>query len=297
MEGLTSVLGNSAGFFSGLFFVLNHYIYSKRRNIKFHINSNSWLYKSKLGWDDYFEPIPGDDNLKCKQIFGHNEHIELHSIKEYESVIKEIYKFNEKTQSLISEVKSRLGLNGIYDAIYIRRGDKLAAENVFRPASKYMEVLLEKNPECKTAFLQTDDYQCFLELEEYIKERNLNIHLLTTCSKNSRGSITSEKYRQDIANTLGRRGRNFEYLEKIAGDLTNTTTISAMDSGAIYEHTIDLLASVDITANSNICVTDYESNVGRFIKLAHVNPKCVFDVLSPGTDINYDVLECPAYHF
>jgi len=310
MEGLTSVLGNSAGFFSGFFFLLNHYIYSKRRNIKFHINSDEWLYRHKDGWDDYFEPILGDDNLECKQIFGHNNHIELHSIKEYETAIKEVYKFNEKTRSRISEVKSTLGLekkessneNGknsepVYDAIYIRRGDKLAAETVLRHASEYIKILLKKNPECKILFLQTDDYQCFLELEEYISEHNLNIKLLTTCSKNARGSITSEKYRMDIADALGSKSINYDYLVKIAGELTGATTISAMDSDAIYEHTIDLLASLDITTHSNVCVTDYESNVGRFIKLAHIAPENVINVLSPDEDIDYNIMECPAYHF
>ena len=334
MTKLISILGNSAGFYSGYFFLLNHYNYCKRHKIEFIMKSETWLYKSQRGWLDYFEPIeldtsetsldnrnrqhppgaqekydnfqtgitgrpevPPSRNDKIK-IFEQGHHIERQPIKEYQISIRETYKFNDRTKCRIEEIKSRLGLEpGKYDAIYIRRGDKLAAENVFRPATIYLFILLLKNPQCETVFLQTDDYICFLELQEYINSHNLKIRLLTTCLSSARGSITSEKYRNDLALTLHYKTQNHEYISKIATELTNSITISGMDHETIYEHTIDLLSSVDITTHSNICVTDYESNVGRFIKLAHICPERVFNILNHDSDIDYNVLECPAYHF
>ena len=305
MTKLISILGNSAGFYSGYFFLLNHYNYCKRHKIEFVMKSDSWLYKSQCGWIDYFEPIELDTseipldykNDKIK-IFEQGHHIEKQPIKEYQIAIRETYKFNDRTKCRIEEIKSRLGLEpGKYDAIYIRRGDKLADENVYRPAAIYLFILLLKNPLCETVFLQTDDYMCFLELQEYINSRNLKIRLLTTCLSSARGSITNEKYRNDLALSLHHKTQNHEYISKISTELTNTITISGMDYETIYEHTIDLLSSVDITTHSNICVTDYESNVGRFIKLAHICPERVFNILKHDSDIDYNVLECPAYHF
>jgi hypothetical protein len=301
MLKFVSVLGNTAGFYSNFFFVLNHYIHCKKRNLAFRINSENWIYKFKDGWTDYFEPFAVNVDYCAAALemrMGHTDHIELYPIREYEIAIREIYKFNETTKEKIAEVKSRLGLEeGKYDAIYIRRGDKLADENVFRPVSLYINLLLKKNPDCEVLFLQTDDYTSVLEAEEYISHNKKNILLITTCSKNARGSITTEKYKKDLALALHYKTRNYEYISKIATELTDTTTLSDMDPDTIYNHTIDLLSSVDITAHSNICVTDYESNVGRFIKLAHVHPANVFDVLAPDSDINYNVYECPAYHF
>ena len=54
---LVTQLDYSAGFYSQLFFLINHYIYCKKNNINFIINSNEWLFKYKDGWEDYFEPI------------------------------------------------------------------------------------------------------------------------------------------------------------------------------------------------------------------------------------------------
>ena len=37
------------------------------------------------------------------------------------------------------------------------------------------KTLLKINPHCKAIFLQTDDYNCFLEIREYLKNINSNI--------------------------------------------------------------------------------------------------------------------------
>lgn len=65
----------------------------------------------------------------------------------------------------------------------------------------------------------------------------------------------------------------------------------------IYNHTINIIIGIDIVLHSNICITDFQSNVSRFIKLAHLNDSNVFDVLNPKCEIDYNHCLCPAFDF
>jgi len=56
-----------------------------------------------------------------------------------------------------------------------------------------------------------------------------------------------------------------------------------------------MIIGIDFCLKSNICVCDYQSNVSRFIKLAHSNPVHVYDVLNQ--EIDYNKLICPAFGF
>jgi hypothetical protein len=56
-----------------------------------------------------------------------------------------------------------------------------------------------------------------------------------------------------------------------------------------------MLIGIDIVLNSKICVLDYESNVSRFIKLAHSNPNNVFDINKKVISLN--TILFPAYGF
>lgn len=51
-------LDRSSGFFSA-FFMVNHYIYSKKYNFNFNfkLDTSRWLFKSCDGWNDYFKSI------------------------------------------------------------------------------------------------------------------------------------------------------------------------------------------------------------------------------------------------
>ena len=79
---------------------------------------------------------------------------------------------------------------------------------------------------------------------------------------------------------------NTSYI-KSQGDYKNKT-IEDMSPDEKYEHMIEILTGVDILANSNICVTDYQSNVARFVKLFHKHSENVYDIRAPNTDIDYD---------
>ena len=289
------------GLYSQLFFIMNHYIYCKKHSINFKIDSTNWLYKSINGWTDYFAPIElffchSNDELclhdtQYEFIIRHNALLDTETIESYKQIIPEIYIYNENVIYNINTVKQKLNLLD-YDSIYIRRGDKLISESIFSPESKYIELLLLKNPNCHTIFLQTDDYRCYENIKKYIYYKKLNIKVVTTCNENNRGAITSHYFKKDLNYVLP---ENIEYMTHMYDTLQQTKTLEDMNSTEIYEHTIELLTGVDICIHSNICICDFDSNVSRFIKLAHKNTDNVFDINNTIVDFSKNL--CPAYSF
>jgi hypothetical protein len=209
-----------------------------------------------------------------------------------------VYKYNQYTKDEIQKIRDSFSLeNGKYDSIFIRRGDKLSSESIFIPEDKYLDLLLRKNPNCKTIFLQTDDYNCFLELEKQIKTRKLPIQLFTICDKESVGVIVNRNEKDNLNNAVQHNETNKQYLSTVIDKLNNTKPVAEMNSEEIRKHTMDMLIGVDIVCNSNICITDYQSNVSRFIKLFHRNPSNVYDISNPEKDIDYEKVICPTFGF
>jgi hypothetical protein len=265
-DSLNSILTRSVGFYSQLFFILNHYIYCKNNKINFRIISDDWTYKSEKGWEDYFEPIilSFSTVIDEKDYSWPNTAFD-YSIKEYEENIPELYKYNEKTKIEIEKIKNKFNLtNNNYDFIYIRRGDKISTgEAQYVNEEKYVDLLLNKNPNCKVIFLQTDDYSCYKKITDYINEKKLNITVYTNSDENNNGA--------------------------------NQSNIQSLNSTEIYNHTIEMLSAIDISRYSNICIVDYDSNVSRFIKLYHEHPENVYDINNK--EVDYEKKICPSYSF
>jgi hypothetical protein len=182
---ILTVLANASGFFSTFFFTLNHYIFCKKNKKNFKIHDNYWIFKYKNGWTDYFKDCTlyfAEDNDTQIHQCGHTTELGKYSLIEYKNIIGEIYNYNDHVRNLIQERKQKYNLiDNNYDSIFIRHGDKLIWESKLIPTTKYIELLLEKNPNCTTIYLQTDDYNCYLELQEYNKSHQLNIHIICFC--------------------------------------------------------------------------------------------------------------------
>jgi len=298
VDTVTSNLANSgfAGFYSTFFFTINHYIYCKKHNKNFKINSEGWVFKSHLGWEDYFinTELKNINNSSNTKDFGHQNVLEDYSIDEYRKAIPEIYKYNENTKKEIQNSMNKLNLsNNNYDSIFIRRGDKLGSESDFINEEKYIDLLLIKNPKCENIYLQTDDYNSYKNLQQIIKNRNLNIKLCTLCDENDYGTIMSNMQKNILLNSA----KNKAYLSTIIDKIEKTKPVEDMNKEEKYKHILNMIVGIDITLNSNICITDYQSNVSRFIKLAHKKSDNVYDVLTENSDIDYEKLICPAYGF
>ena len=298
-DTVVSKLEKNAGFFSMLFFLLNHYIYCKKTQTNFIVDTSKWLFTYKLGWIDYFEDIDlhYNDGKEIHSV-GHNSILEEYPILEYKNYIHDIYKYNEKTKNAIDSIKYKLNLSEKnYDSIFIRRGDKLGEESILITEEKYVDLLLKHNPSCKYIFLQTDDYTCYLNVKKYIKSKQLDIRVETLCDKDSVGVIVHNRQRDILNNASVHNEHNKEYLTKIKDKLNTTKAVEDMSPDEKYKHVMDMIIGIDILIHSNICITDYQSNVARFIKLKHSTPEKVYDVNSPDKDIDYTKIVCPAYSF
>jgi hypothetical protein len=226
----------------------------------------------------------------------HGQVIENYSLYQYKNIIPQIYIYNTYTQAIIDCTIEYLKLqNKNYDGIYIRRGDKLVSESVFIPTEKYIDLLLQKNPLCSDLFVQTDDYNSVIDIQNYIKERQLNISVYTLCKPETTGFCVDTKELELINKGLIIQ-QNKEYVSKIKNNILKSTVLMNMSPTEIYEHTIHIITGVDILLRSNICICDYQSNVSRFIKLAHSQIDNVFDVLEPNKTIDLNILSCPAWN-
>ena len=298
---IISILNKSAGFYSQFFFTMNHYIYCKKNNIDFKIDSNEWLFKFMNGWTDYFNDVHlffKNNNYKDDEVkyLKHCDVIKDYNIKEYKNIISDLYLYNEKTLKKINEMKTKLNLEkNNYDSIFIRRGDKLVGESMYINAVEYLKILLKKNSNVKKIFLQTDDYNCYLELIEYIVNNNLNIQLLTLCEEHLRGGFIILTYYKNRILSNDVDIENTNYLNSY-NQITNKS-VDMMNNVEIYEHTMNMIIGIDIVLNSNICITEYSSNVARFIKLAHNNSNNVFNICDLNNEIDYNKCICPAYGF
>jgi len=298
-KNVISVLPNSiSGFYSGFLNMLNHYIYCKKHKKNFKIDSENWLFKKQHGWTDYFKNIElkYNDDVDTQQVV-YITVLEEFPIKDYKHNIPELYIYNENTIHEIQKTKERLNLlNKKYDSIFIRRGDKLIAESVILQTDDYLKLLLKKNPNCKTIFLQTDDYNTYIDLQKYNEERQLQLEIITLCDKNMTGVIVYNNLKPSILNSnISKPKNNQDYLNTIKNNLENTKAVNEMNPDEIYNHTMTMIIGIDIVANSNICICDYQSNVSRFIKLFHKNSDNVFDVMNENTNIDYNKIISPIW--
>lgn len=302
---IISKLGSNGGFFSELFFMVNHYIHCKKHNRTFRLDTNDWLYKFQEGWTDYFNPIDfdGNDTHDETHTMGHIYLFEHFPLYEYITVLKDIFIFNKKTRQIIDEtirdyfLLSKQIKEDIqkYDAIYIRRGDKLFFETNYISGEKYLELLMQKNPNCQNVYLQTDDYNSFLEIQKYISEKSLNIHLFTRCDPNMRGIVNYRFLLETDVNYFRTSNESREYYKTIQSELKNSKAIESMTPQEKYEHTIDFLTGVEIVLGAEHCVMDKQSNVSRFIWIFNKTPEKVYDVKNPEENLNLNKTECPGF--
>lgn len=289
-------LERGAGFYSQFFFLVNHYLYSIKNGFKFKVDSNGWLFKYHKGWEDYFLNIDIDEGLDLNYSFGHHQQVGNFTINEYKDAIKNIYVYNSFIIDKINETKNHLSLKDGYDAIFIRHGDKLSGESNFIRTEKFIEILLLKKPNCHTIFVQTDDYNCYLDVKKCIENIGLNINVITLCNEYYKGGmIIFNCNKSGIEWAVNSHDINKEYISSVIDNLRNTTPIDQLNNQEIYQHTTDMIIGIDIVLNADIVVCEYSSNVSRFIKLAKKNSNNVFDVNNPDKDIDWNKTKCPAF--
>ena len=309
-----------AGFFSTFFFMVNQYLYAKINHQRFRLISDNWLFKSEKGWTDYFLPIDYDpiqpsllDSFEPIEIRKHATILANYPFQLYRTIIPKMYCLNaslqkqcENARKLFFEKITHKKINTQeYGSLFIRRGDKLIEESLLIPAENYLVYLLEIYPNVRTVFVQTDDYNVFLELLECQTRvpsiQHLNLY--TLCKPEIRGGmvITKEKYdymRDPNFETNIQKIRipeNQEYLLEYRENLKSFLPLEMQTPEQVGEHTTDMLIGIDFLLKSKICVTDYLSNVTRFIKFAHPNFDAVYDILRQSNSLDMNIIGCPGY--
>ena len=94
-DGVESILENKAGFYSQLFFLINHAIYAKTNMLAFKIKSDKWLFKYKDGWCDYFENYMLNSNTNAFFAGKTHNHILINvPLSNYKEMLQYIYRYN-----------------------------------------------------------------------------------------------------------------------------------------------------------------------------------------------------------
>jgi hypothetical protein len=297
---IVSSLDKRAGFYSMLFFTINHYIFCRNNRINFRINSDDWLFKSNKGWTDYFEDVQlryykSEDGIEENLV---TNTLGNYTIYQYKEAIREFYRYNDKTVAEIAKAKNKFNLvNGEYDSIFIRRGDKLGEESRVLAEDIYLRLLVEKSPDCKVIFVQTDDYNSYVKIKELVEYNALGIRVYTLCDPESSGVVVYGSQKDKLNNAAQNNGDNKDYLSTVIDKLNSSKSVEEMNGEEIYKHSIDMIIGIDILSNSNVCVTDYQSNVSRFIKLTHKSPENVYNIMDPTNDIDYFKTAFPGHGF
>jgi hypothetical protein len=294
---INSVFNKCGGFYSLLGFKLNHYIYAKKYGLDFSVSENDWSYTIVNGWTDYFEPVEikhsKNNNKLNYKIDECYKILEDFTLQEYKDAIPELYRYNQKTLNIINNKKKELGIdNKEYCGIYIRRGDKLVDETIYVPSKNFVDILFEKNPNCKTIFVQTDDYNSVRDIKDYINMDDIEI--LTLCPENMFGSISNNDYYNKMKNN-NVDTNNEDYMKQINENLSKP--ISDLNITERYLHTIELLTSIDILLHASTVICDFDSNISRFIKLAHDNIDNVYDVRDRYQNLDLSIKKCPSHSF
>ncbi len=122
------------------------------------------VFVKKLIGTDYFTY----DVFIWEDMKGFNSWEELlDSSKEYALCA---WRFNEQTQKEVDLLCNELAMPKDYVGLHVRRGDKLALENLDTPTSKLYMDAVQKISQVKNIFVFCDDYRDFEELQSNYKD-------------------------------------------------------------------------------------------------------------------------------
>jgi len=257
-------LNSKGGFYSVFFFLLEAYLYAKEKDYDFYITSSDWYYTHTKGWHDYFISLKAwDPKLKAdyEEVII-TSHMKIPKTKftlnNYIQAIKEIYK-------LIPELEAKADIivqkHPKLISLFVRRGDKITfGEAPHIETSELVRLTgLDNN---QILFVQTDDYRVIIELE---KKQNFT-KLIST-----------------VPNTkFGSHARLWHKLPK------NERKIQ----------TEEMLIGLQVCIKSEVCWTDFTSNVGRFLILSNFDNVKIYASDRPKPELDLDkVCENPAYGF
>ena len=270
----------------GLCFVLNHlvghYLYAKQNNLIFTLADDEWLFKHTLGFKDYFDSIEthtsdklykepiivmrtGDDRLSTTRF----------TVKEYQEAFSYVIRLNKYMEEKKQNIMKDLGLvEGNYDAIMIRRGDKIFFESYYIDTVDYVLKLVERKT--NTIFVQTDDYDAYLEVVEEAKKIDSNIKVITTCPPTQMGTVNHKGMQQRLDICIKNKDNNIVIQEKNLAYCQDKVTkmnksVCEYSPEEVRAHGEESIIGLEICSLSRHLCMDLQSNINRYLFLKHNN--------------------------
>jgi hypothetical protein len=175
------------GFFCQIWKLISKYLVAKQFNLSFNIDDSDWMFKHTNGWRDYFTTL---NTINSTTILEQPIYIDIEerytdsfTLNEYRDALKEVFQFNTIIKERFCKTLEKYNLTEKnYDAIMIRRGDKMYGESKYISTEQYVNKLLEKN--IKKIFVQTDDYNAYKEVCNLVNGR---AEVFTTCPEDKLG--------------------------------------------------------------------------------------------------------------
>jgi hypothetical protein len=271
-------------------FLAENIYYANLKQMKFYIEDTTFPFKYNKGWHDYFNSLDSIQDLDVipspLEVYNRwNHNLSSIPLKIYRTIFDSIIILQPYLQKMLENIQNKYGLiSNEYDALMIRRGDKLHAESAYVSVSEYLDLLVNKNS--KKIFLQTDDYGVYLEALDYLHEKyeDKNIELITICPSWKRGTITY-KYEYDKIMLERQTTRNKEYIEYLLKH--NICPIDQLPADKMKEHNDEVIIGLEICRLSRYFSCDFQTNVTRYIYIRHQNPDNVL-VIKNGKCPDFD---------
>jgi hypothetical protein len=257
MDIIYNLESNYCGFFSNYFYVIFVYAICKEYNIILNIKDDKWRFKYNKGLIDYFD-VKNINKINIINTQTNNKYVYSHMnvppinypLKVYRECIKEIYILNEDVIRKYKEYCSLIKLPKEYNAIFIRCGDKLIEESKYYSVDNYMNFLVKLDVKTKNLFIHSDDHTEVIKCIEYNEKMQLGFNIYNITTEFEKGALVIEHLRQ----------RDIKKFE-------NIKSVNQMNSFELKDHTEKMLCAIEILKYSQNIVTDYQSNVSRFLKL------------------------------
>lgn len=268
------------GFFSMTLIMVYNYMVCKRDGLPFYLNSAEWVFAHDKGWNDYFTTFAEKPEGPVEAFYKHPPGDKEFTVREYKDAMREVFVFQPHLLEAADQTMKRLGMDGPFTAIFIRRGDKLLGESVYIPAELYVRRALETNP--SAVFVQTDDYRCVLEVTQMIQAVNPAIRVFSTCPSWKLGhfakpveecAVVSTSHRLPDGRTIV-NNLNAQYLQLTP----RQKPFAEYTKPEIKEHAEEFLIGMILCQRGEHVVIDNTSNVGRYLGFTHPSVKYVEDL-------------------
>lgn len=266
------------GFFSETFRIAHAALVAEFHNLPLVIDSSKWLFKIQNGWRDWFssyaEVTPGQEILDYDTLLSQDSEMQGFQVKDYREILPKIFQYTQELLEEVNATQKALSLHEEFCGMFIRLGDKLVRESVKLPIDIYAKKVLEKFPECKTVFLQTDDIRVVSELQNWFITNGYPIRVVSTCPKDKFGAFVFW-FQPELGTEIASRADpsrphqpNEDYFESYS-QLPSQKTVCSYTPEEMEAHVKEMLIGLELCRRAKGVVLDYTSNTSRYIALSH----------------------------